>query len=74
MVQLKIWIGSRSIILKTPIVKQKLAKSCALNSFQELLWNDLIGVDIRAIERGNDALVNSEFLHVNVKGLRSVRC
>src|ERR1700732_994904 len=34
-----------------PIVKQKLTKASTLNSLQKLLGTDLVGIDIRALER-----------------------
>src|SRR5688572_796629 len=40
-----------SVLLVTPVIKQKLPKAGALDPFQKLLWNDLIRVDIRPIER-----------------------
>ena len=37
----------------TPIVKEKLPKPRPLDTFQKLLRNDLIGIDVRAIEWRN---------------------
>src|SRR4029077_17689774 len=46
-----------------PIVKQKLAKASTLNSLQKLLGNDLVGIDIRPLERRDFAFVYAKRLH-----------
>ena len=51
------------VIEKPPIIKQKLTEARPLNSLQKLLRNDLIRIDIGAVERGHGALMNSETLH-----------
>jgi hypothetical protein len=53
----------RSIRIAAPIVEQKLAESRTFNPFEELLGNDLIGVDVRAIHRGDDADEFLKWLH-----------
>src|SRR5260370_39475712 len=46
-----------------PVVEQKRAVTRALDPFEKLLGNDLVGVDIRAVERSNDAGDAGEGLH-----------
>ena len=53
----------RTVLAAPPIVKQELAKAGALNSFEELLGNDLVGVNVGAIERSDLAFMNAERLH-----------
>ncbi len=44
-----------SVVAKSPIEKQKLPKASALDALEELLGDDLIGIDIRPIHRGDEA-------------------
>ena len=46
-----------AILASAPIVKQELAKTGALNSLEELLGDNLVGVDVGAIEWGDVAVV-----------------
>src|SRR5260370_41153854 len=46
-----------------PVVEQKRAVTRALDPFEKLLGNDLVGVDIRAVERSNDAGDAGEGFH-----------
>src|SRR4051812_36755152 len=39
------------------------AEAGALDRLQVPLWNDLVGVDVRAVERNNDGLHDAEFVH-----------
>src|SRR5205814_5213246 len=49
-VQLEVRIG-RAVGPKAPVVEQRRPEPRALHPFQELLWNDLIGVDVGARQR-----------------------
>ena len=50
--------------LATPIVKKKLAKASPLDSLEELLGNDLIGINVGAIKRCDQSSVGSKWLHI----------
>src|SRR3984893_4248433 len=56
----RIW---QTIFRAAPIVKQKLAKAGALNSLEELLGNDLVGIDVSAMERSDLAFVDAKGFH-----------
>src|SRR5688572_6358227 len=45
-----------------PVVKEERPEPRSLNSFQELLWNDLIGVDVVAAQRRDAATMHAERL------------
>src|SRR5580692_6645880 len=62
MVENKRWI-LLAIARAPPIVKQKLAESGALNPLQKLLGNNLIGIDIRPMQRRNPTSVNANGFH-----------
>ena len=47
----------------TPVVEQEFAVAGALDPLQELLGNDLIGIDVRAIERHHLRSVFTKCLH-----------
>src|SRR5207249_6022112 len=49
-VQLEVRIG-RAVGPKAPVVEQRRPEPRALHPLQELLWNDLIGVDVGARQR-----------------------
>jgi len=49
----------------SPVEKCELAESSSLNTLEELLGNYLIGVDIRSIERRNDAGELREFFQIS---------
>ena len=55
--------GIRSLLNAPPVEEKKFAIPCAFNSLQELLGNDLIGVDILAIEGRDHARVFAKWLH-----------
>ena len=40
---------------KAPVVEQELAEAGALNALQKLLGNDLVGIDVGAIERNDNS-------------------
>lgn len=63
LIQLEGRIRRRAIVVKSPIEKQKLTEPRAFDSFKELLGNDLVRVDIGAIECRHDAGLNGEVLH-----------
>jgi hypothetical protein len=48
----------------TPIVEQKLPKSCTLDPLQELFGNNLIGINIRSMQRCDPTLVSAQGFHV----------
>ena len=50
-VQLKVRVG-RPVFKPPPIEEQKLSISRALNTFQELLRDNLVGIDVRAVKYG----------------------
>src|ERR1035437_3273501 len=52
-----------SVARKAPIVKQEFAKSRALDALQKLLGDDLIGIHVDAIERGDDTGMFAKWLH-----------
>jgi hypothetical protein len=47
----------------SPVVKKKFAKTCALDTFEKLLGDDLVGVYVRPIQRGDQSLVYAKRLH-----------
>ena len=63
LVQFKFGIGSCPIIVKTPIVKKELAKPCSFDSLQELFGNDLVCINIGAVQRGYNTAMNGKALH-----------
>src|SRR5450631_943031 len=52
-----------SLCAEPPVIKEKLAKTRALDSLQKLLWDDLIGIHIDAVERRYPAAMACEWLH-----------
>ena len=48
----------------TPVIEEELAEAGALNPFQELFGDDLIGINVRAIERGDFAGMFFEWQHL----------
>src|SRR5712691_3148460 len=48
---------------ETPVIKQELTKARALNPLQKLLGNDLVGVDIYAVERSYATAVGTKWFH-----------
>ena len=57
-------LGVRCTVGKEPPVEEeKLPEACPLDPLEELLGNDLIGVDVGPVERGDDAGVSDEWLH-----------
>ena len=46
----------REALLAPPVPEQELAEAGALDALQELLGDDLVGVDVGAVERADDAL------------------
>jgi hypothetical protein len=47
-----------------PIVEEKLSKARALDALQELLGDDLIGIDVGAIEWSDETSVFVKSLHM----------
>src|SRR6266404_1621690 len=52
-----------SVRRKPPIVKQKLAKAGALNPLQKLFGNDLVGVDVNAVQRSHASAMCAKWFH-----------
>src|SRR4051812_8815412 len=46
-----------------PVVKQKIAKAGAFDALEELLGNDLVGIDVRAIQRYDNPVMYTKRLH-----------
>src|SRR5581483_8619402 len=46
-----------------PIVKNKFSETRLLNPLQKLLGNDLVGIDIGAVQRRNQAGMNAKWFH-----------
>src|SRR5205823_4261507 len=63
LIQLKIWIRRLTVIEITPVIKQKRPIAGSLNPLEELLGNDLIGINVRPIHAGNQAGVSGEGVH-----------
>src|SRR6202034_3045728 len=55
----------RSLLNAPPIEEQKIFVACALDAFEKLLRNDLIGVDVRAIEGRYQPFMFAEWFHAN---------
>src|SRR5262249_19329089 len=62
-VELEIGI-ERSVFAEAPVIEEELAEAGPLDPLQELLRDDLVGVDVDAVERGEDAGVANERLHL----------
>ena len=52
-----------ALVQIAPFVEQVGAKACAPDRLEKLLGNDGVGINVFAIERRNQALVNGECLH-----------
>jgi hypothetical protein len=53
----------RPIFQKSPVKEKVLTESTSLDSLQELLWNDLIGIYIGAVHRRNNAGMFQKWFH-----------
>src|SRR5439155_5585917 len=53
----------RKIAAGAPVVKEKFAEAGALDALEKLLRNDLIGVDVIALERHDDPALDSKDSH-----------
>ena len=53
----------RPVVVKTPIEKQELAIASPFDPLQKLLGDDLIGINVSSIHRGNESGVYCERLH-----------
>src|SRR5438552_9115350 len=71
MVQRKGWVRG-TVFAATPVVEQELAEAGAFNPLQELLGDDLIGVDVGPIERDDLSFMSTEWLHEFSRLLGSV--
>jgi hypothetical protein len=63
----------RTVLAATPVVEQELAEAGAFDPLQELLGDDLIGVDVGPIERDDFPFVSAEWLHCLSLSLASRR-
>src|SRR6185312_15585846 len=45
----------RAVGRKAPVIEEELPEAGAFDALQELLGNDLVGIDVDAIERDNDS-------------------
>src|SRR5579859_3911299 len=52
-----------SVRPETPVVKHKLTKSSLLNPLQKLLGNNLVGIDVDAIQRRHSPAMHSKWFH-----------
>src|SRR5689334_2276183 len=52
-----------ALVEVAPLIEQVRAKTSSLDRLQELLRDDGVGVDVRAIERCDEALVDGKCLH-----------
>jgi hypothetical protein len=57
-----------------PIVEKEFSKSCALNALQELLGDDLIGVDVDTIQGDCASLMFAKWLHPLCHPSVQLRC
>ncbi len=62
LVELEVRI-ERAIVEITPVVEKEWAVASALNALEELFGNDLVSIDIDAVERSNEALEADEWFH-----------
>src|SRR5205814_8256761 len=53
----------RTVLAAAPVIEQKFAKASALDSFEELLGNDLVGINVGAIEWNDFTFMNAGRLH-----------
>ncbi len=53
----------RSVVQISPIEEQELAEAGSFNPFEKLLWNDLIGIDVRSIHRNDESGMCGEWTH-----------
>src|SRR5882762_469368 len=61
------------VALPAPVVEEERAVARTLDAFEELLGNDLVGVDVGAVERSDDAGDAGERFH-QLNALTSTRC
>jgi hypothetical protein len=62
-IQLKRGIG-RPIGIALPIVKQVLAETRPFDPLEELLWDNLIGIDVRSVHGSDDTGQLLKWLHI----------
>src|SRR5882762_5728263 len=61
------------VALPAPVVEEERAVARTLDAFEELLGNDLVGVDVGAVQRSHDAGDAGERFH-QLNALTSTRC
>ena len=62
LVEKEVWVG-RTIAAITPVREQPLAQARALDRLQVLLGNDLVGIHVHPVERGDEASEYGESIH-----------
>ena len=55
-----------AVVPVAPVEEQKLAEAGPLDPLEELLGNDLIGIDVRPVQRSDQAGVGGEGVHGRV--------
>ena len=58
--ELRISLAVRS---ESPVIKQELPETCALNALQELLRDDLVGIDVDPVERCRKTAMHCKGFH-----------
>src|ERR1700678_3622458 len=59
---------------KSPVIKQKLSKARALNPLQKLFGNDLVGVNVDAIQRCHKPSMSTKRFHIVTSPLLVILC
>src|SRR5439155_13406323 len=62
LVEKEVWVG-RTIAAIAPVREQPLAQARALDRLQVLLGNDLVGIHVHPVERGDEASEYGESIH-----------
>lgn len=53
LIQVEFWIVG-TVVFESPVEEEVLAKARSLDAFEELFWNDLVGIDVSTIEAADD--------------------
>jgi len=56
-------LAGLAMIEIAPFVEQVRTEARAFDRLQELLWNDRVGIDVRAVERRDDPGMNAKRFH-----------
>src|SRR5437667_12501944 len=62
LVEKEVWVG-RTIAAIAPVREQPLAQARALDRLQVLLGNDLVGIHVHPVDRGDEAGEYGESMH-----------